>query len=213
MILILKIVVSLGLSYLIGSIPTAYIFGRVLKKIDIREYGSGNVGATNAFRVLGKGPGIIVLLLDILKGVVATAGVSTLLGTDNLWALVALSVMVVVGHNWTVFLNFKGGKGIATSLGVLIGLTLKLSAIRPVLFLALLSWIVVFLISGFVSLSSMAAATVLPFLMIYFNQPLEVVSLGIIICIFVILRHRPNIRRLLSGKESRVNFFSKKKSA
>ncbi len=214
MIPLCKIVFSLLVSYLLGSIPTAYIFGRVYKRVDIREHGSGNVGATNAFRVLGKIPGTLVLLIDVLKGTIATTLVGDLFGLDHIFERVFLGIMVVIGHNWTVFLNFKGGKGIATSLGVLIGLTIKVSFIRPVLGIAVLTWLVVFWATGFVSLASMMSAVILPLAMVYFNQPFEIVMLGIIFCIFVVIRHRPNMKRMLTGKESRVNFpFKRKKTA
>ena len=212
MIQLLNIVVSLIVCYLIGSIPTAYWMGRFCKGIDIRQYGSGNVGATNAFRVLGKVPGTIVLLIDVLKGAIAATIVGDLFGLEHVWQRVLLAVVVVAGHNWTIFLNFKGGKGIATSLGVLIGLTIKISFLRPILLISVLIWLMIFSLSGFVSLASMVSAIVLPFLMVGFNQPLEMVVLGIIFCVFVVLRHRSNIKKLLSGKESRADFpFRRKK--
>jgi len=210
--LLLKIILSVVASYFIGAIPTAYIIGKAYKKIDIRLYGSGNVGATNAFRVLGRWPGMAVLVIDALKGIIPVTIVADVLGLDGIFYRVLLGAVAVVGHNWTVFLQFKGGKGIATSLGVLIGLTIKIVAIRPVLFFTILTWLVVFLATGFVSLASMIAAMVLPILMVISSQPLELVSLGIIFCVFVIFRHRPNIKKLLAGEESRVNFFFKKNS-
>ena len=191
-------------AYLLGSIPTAYIYGKLYKGIDIRQHGSGNVGATNVFRVLGKKPGIIVLLLDVLKGVIAVAVAADIFGlTENIYRLV-LAICVVSGHNWTIFLKFKGGKGIATSLGVLIGLTIKIISIRPVLLFTLLIWVISFFISNIISLASMIAAICLPFIMIFTNQPFEIVCLGVVFCIFVVVRHRPNIKRLLSGQEPRV---------
>ena len=212
--LILIVTLSLILSYLVGSIPTAYIAGRLCKGIDIRQHGSGNVGATNAFRILGKIPGTIVLCIDVLKGVVAITLVGDVFGLDQIWARVFLAVAAVIGHNWTIFLKFKGGKGIATSLGVLIGLTIKISIIRPVLLITVSIWVLIFLLSGFVSLASIVSAVFLPVLMLTFSQPLEVILLGVIFCIFVVFRHRPNIKRLLSGKESRVNFpFNRNKPA
>lgn len=204
MIPVLKIICAFIASYLIGSIPTAYIFGRLIKKIDIRQHGSGNVGATNAFRILGKGPGSLVLLIDILKGAVVTSLVADLFGQTEPLMRVLLGIMVVCGHNWTVFLNFKGGKGIATSLGVLVGLTIAIASIRPVVLYTFLSWIMAFLISGYVSLSSIVAAVVLPILTLVFPQPFAVVMLSVILCVFVVLRHRPNITRLIEQKESRV---------
>ncbi len=198
------------ISYLIGSIPTAYIFGRQLKGIDIREHGSGNVGATNVFRVLGKGPGFIVLFLDILKGVIAVWGLSNLLGLGSNMQLILLGVAAVCGHNWTVFLQFKGGKGIATSLGVLIGFMLQIESLQLVVGLTLLVWIACFLISTIVSLSSIVAAVFLPVAMVLTDQPLELVGCGVLICVFVVFRHRPNIKRLLNGQEPRVPLYKKR---
>jgi glycerol-3-phosphate acyltransferase PlsY len=198
------IFLSIFLSYLIGAIPTAYMAGRILKNIDIRKHGSGNVGATNVFRVLGKGPGIIVLLIDIAKGIIPVAVVADCLQTTTLWERIVISLAAVAGHNWTVFLQFKGGKGIATSLGVLIGLTIRIASIRPVLLYTLLTWLVVFVVSGFVSLASIIAAVFLPLFMILTNQPFSMIFLGIVFCVFVVLRHRPNIRRLIAGEENRV---------
>lgn len=200
----IKMICAFIASYLIGSIPTAYIFGRLIKKIDIRQHGSGNVGATNAFRILGKGPGSIVLLIDIFKGAVVTSLVADIFGLNDPLMRVILGIVVVCGHNWTVFLNFKGGKGIATSLGVLIGLTIAIASIRPVVIYTFLSWIVTFLVSGFVSLASIVSAVVLPILALIFPQPFAVVMLSVILCVFVVLRHRPNITRLFQGKESKV---------
>ena len=210
---LLKVILGLALSYLIGSIPTAYIFGKLYRGIDIRQYGSGNIGATNVFRVLGKAPGIIVLLIDISKGIVATALISSLLGLNQVIFYVLLGLAAVIGHNWTIFLQFKGGKGMATSLGVLIGLTIKIALIRPVLIVSILIWLIVFLSSGYVSLASIISAVILPILMVALTQSFELTVLGIIFCFFVVLRHRPNIKRLISKEEHRFNFPFKKKQS
>jgi len=146
----MNIILGIIVSYLIGSIPTAYIFGRLYKNIDIREHGSGNVGATNVFRVLGKGSGFAVLMLDILKGILAVTVAADIVGLADIFGRIIMALSVVVGHNWTVFLKFKGGKGVATSLGVLLGLTIKIASIRPVLFLTVLIWVGCFLISRIV---------------------------------------------------------------
>ena len=191
-------------AYLIGAIPSAYLMGKCLKNIDIRDYGSGNVGATNAFRVLGKVPGSIVLLMDIFKGVLALTVLGDFFDATSPLVHIFLGIAVVSGHNWTIFLKFKGGKGIATSLGVLLGLTIKFSALRPVLIICFLTWLISFIFSGYISLSSIIAASVLPFVMIFTSQSQEMIVLGIIFCFFVILRHRSNITRLRSGTESRV---------
>ena len=206
------ILLGIILSYLLGSIPTAYIAGRLYKKIDIREHGSGNVGATNVFRVLGKEAGIIVLVIDILKGLLAVSVLANILGLTEVWQRVVLALAAVSGHNWTIFLQFKGGKGMATSLGVLIGLTIAIASIRMVVLVTMLAWLVSFFLTGIVSLSSIIAGVVLPIIMALTNQPFALVCLGVIICIFVVFRHRPNIKRLLLGQEPRVNLpFRKKK--
>jgi acyl phosphate:glycerol-3-phosphate acyltransferase len=208
------VILALGfcLSYLIGSLPTAYLFGRISKGIDIRQHGSGNVGATNAFRVLGKKIGIIVLIIDIVKGILAIVLVANLFHIESVLGLALLGIAVVVGHNWTVFLNFKGGKGIATSLGVLIGLTVEIPPLRSVVFLCLGVWLVIFLFSGYVSLASVLAGCSLPVVMIFSGQSKEMIVLGIIFCLFVVLRHRPNIKRLLTGQEAKISFWIHKKS-
>lgn len=205
------LVIGIILSYLVGAIPTAYIFGKALKGIDIRKHGSGNVGATNVFRTLGIGPGIAVLLLDICKGIIAVVIVPDLLGLAKIVHRVVLAMVVVCGHNWTVFLKFKGGKGIATSLGVLIGLTIKISAIRPVLLWVILIWLTCFLITHIISVSSIVATTCLPIVMVLTNQDFPIVCLGIVFCLFVVLRHRANIKRLFAGQEPRVSLSFRKK--
>jgi acyl phosphate:glycerol-3-phosphate acyltransferase len=193
-------------SYFLGSIPTAYLFGKLYKGIDIRLHGSGHVGATNTFRVLGKVPGTIVLILDILKGLLAVTVIGDLFHVEGVMGRVILGLAAVSGHNWTVFLNFKGGKGIATTLGVLLGLTMKISSFGPALGICVLSWVIIFLITGFVSAASLVAAVMLPVVLWVMKQPLEIISLGAVFCVFVVVRHRSNIQRLLSGKESKVNF-------
>ena len=208
---IVNFIVIAVLSYLIGSIPTAFIFGKALKGIDIRAHGSGNVGATNAFRILGKYPGTAVLIIDMLKGVLPVVFLAGWLKPGVEGSIVA-AIATVCGHNWTCFLNFKGGKGVATSAGVLIGLTIALPEVRWPVGLCLLSWIVCFLATGYISAASITAAVLLPILMVSFNAPFFVTLLGILFCLFVVLRHRPNIQRLLNGQENRVSLpFHKKK--
>ena len=199
------------LSYLIGAIPTAFIFGKLYKKIDIRQHGSGNVGATNVFRVLGKKPGILVLVLDIIKGIIPVVLVADIFGLSQPLQRILLAFCAVAGHNWTIFLGFKGGKGVATSLGVLIGLTIKIAGLRLVLLITVLIWAVTFLITGFVSVSSLLAAVALPIAMVATTQSLELVAMGVVFCLFIVFRHKGNISRLLSGQEPRVNIFSPKK--
>jgi len=144
-------------SYLIGSIPTAYIFGKTLKGIDIRQHGSGNVGATNALRVLGRGPGIVCLILDVLKGALPVVFLGnfavTLFPVDAHESIyLAIGISSICGHTWTVFLNFKGGKGIATTLGVLIGLAISMNGILPIIGLLLVIWGICFAFTKIVSI-------------------------------------------------------------
>lgn len=201
---ILLLALNVLIAYLIGAVPTAYIFGRLLKGIDIREHGSKNVGATNAFRVLGKGPGAVVLAIDILKGVVPTVWLARALGIHDPVALVLIGFSAVVGHNWTVFLGFKGGKGVATSLGVVIGLAAQIPGMRPVLGLTMAVWLTIFLTFGYVSLASICAATVFPLFTAFFSPLFPIKVMAILLCVFIVLRHKANISRLAQGKEKRV---------
>lgn len=205
----LKPLTGLLLSYLLGSIPTAYLFGRG-RGIDLRQHGSGNLGATNAFRVLGKRTGTIVLCLDILKGALAVllainlfyetgAGIS-----PSLYACLA-AVCVVGGHNWTVFLRFKGGKGIATSLGVLIAFSVLIEKFGLLVLIAVGLWLIVFLSSGFVSLASCVSSLALPFLGLALKLPSSITVFLTILAAFSLIRHRENIRKLLQKRESRFN--------
>ena len=150
-------------SYLLGSIPTAYLFGKVLKGVDLRKVGSGNVGATNALRVLGKGAGITVLFLDILKGMfTVTLLANFFVHKPVLWQVQNLRIIMglccICGHNWMIFLQFKGGKGIATSLGVLLGLALEINGLNMAIGIPIIIWFAVFFLSRIVSLASIIAA-------------------------------------------------------
>jgi len=196
-------------AYIIGSIPTAYIFGRVLKGIDIREYGSGNTGATNVFRIMGKTPGAIVLIIDIIKGYIA----ATYLASGFLYLApvtrpelyrILVGLFAIMGHNWTMFLKFKGGKGVATSAGVVIGL------IPKIFWLGFLVWLITFFITGFVSLGSIIAIISIPIFTLAFGEPVEIVVFMCLLCMIIIYKHKPNIRRLARGEEKRVTLFKKR---
>ncbi|MCM8801561.1 MAG: glycerol-3-phosphate 1-O-acyltransferase PlsY [Candidatus Omnitrophica bacterium] len=204
----LQLILAILVSYLLGSIPTAYIFGRCLKGIDIRRFGSGNVGATNAFRVLGKVPGIIILLLDILKGFVSVFFLGNLfkskIDVSYEIILIILGLACISGHNWMIFLRFKGGKGVATSLGVLLAFATMIPSLRMVFFLVICSWLAIFLIFRIVSLASVLTGLSLPLYMIIFKQSLSLILTGVIIAIFILLRHRSNLKRILQGKEPRL---------
>jgi glycerol-3-phosphate acyltransferase PlsY len=193
------------IAYIIGSMPTGYIFGKVLKGIDIREHGSGNVGATNVFRTVGKIPGIIVLVIDYLKGLAAVTVVPMLiikifpdapLPGEKFY--IFMGAAAIAGHIWTCFLKFKGGKGVATTAGVMSGLF-------PWIFLSgLVIWAIVFSISKYVSLASIAAAVSLPVLAVISGKDWTVVVFTGVLCMVGVYSHRSNIRRLIQGTESKI---------
>ncbi len=204
-------IIALLASYLLGCLPTAYLFGRILKGIDIRKVGSGNVGATNAMRVLGRGPGITVLLLDILKGFVAVVFLGDYFAAKPvLWQAQNLPILMglccICGHNWTIFLQFKGGKGIATSFGVLLGLALKINGLNFIIGILIVTWITVFFIWRIVSLASIIASLALPISCLFFKQPFLLIVVSLILCVFVIIRHKTNLARIFRGKEPRLYF-------
>jgi glycerol-3-phosphate acyltransferase PlsY len=203
------IIIGIVISYLIGSIPTAYIFGRLLKGIDIRKFGSGNVGATNALRVLGKPAGIAVLVLDILKGFAVVFFLGNIIaaritGISDITARLLLGFCCICGHNWTIFLRFKGGKGMATTLGVLLGLAVKAAGIKVVFALVVLTWLVVFIITRIVSLASILSGIALPLYMFLFRQPRIFIYSSVLLSILIILRHKSNLKKLFQGKEPRL---------
>jgi len=197
------LILSLISSYLLGSIPTGYLFGKALKGIDIRQYGSGNMGATNVFRTVGKIPGMIVLFLDALKGFAAVALAAGFFyhpsSPVNIeWFCIASGLTAVAGHIWTVFLNFKGGKGVATGLGALIAF------MHQVAFACLGVWVVIFAITRIVSVASIIASIALPIFAWIFHRPIELKILSVILAVLSICRHIPNIKRLLKGEEKRL---------
>ena len=199
-------------SYLFGSIPWAFIIGRI-KGIDIRQHGSGNTGATNVMRVLGRKWGILCFALDCLKGLLPVIAVKILISQEVLAAspeafVITAGLAVVAGHIWSVFLKFKGGKGMATAGGVLIG-------IAPYSFICIiLIWIVVFYSTRYVSAASIIAAVALPFSSFIFSKtgiwplsvPFQIFLLAL--SVITIAKHHSNIRRLINGTE---NKFEKKK--
>lgn len=206
-----------GIAYLLGSLPTGYLAGYLLQGIDIRTQGSGSTGATNVLRTLGKGPAIVVLLVDVLKGVAAIylfpwftqPGVQQALGTiaPNLtptqvlplpWLVVGAGLAALLGHSRSIWLGFSGGKSVATGLGVLLALA------WPVGLAALGVFGLSLALSRIVSLSSILAAIAVPVLMVITQQPLAYQLFGLAAGLYVIWRHRSNIDRLLAGVEPRV---------
>lgn len=206
----LWIILAITVSYLIGSIPTAYLFGRLLKGMDIRKFGSGNVGATNAFRVLGVGIGITVLILDMFKGFLVVFFLGNFIlsqtipfSAETLRLILGLSC--IAGHNWTIFLGFKGGKGIATTLGVLIALASKIADLNTVLVLIILTWVLVFILAGrIVSLASVVAAITFPVYTIVFKQPKALVFFSFMISFLIILRHKSNLKKFFRREEKKL---------
>ena len=205
----LWIIPAIIVSYLIGSIPTAYIFGRITKGIDIREFGSGNIGATNALRVLGKGPGITVLVLDMLKGLLPVVFLGDFMATRIPLSAEAIRIIIalscICGHIWTVFLNLKGGKGVATTFGVLLGLGLRISSIKWVILCVVVAWAIVFLITRMVSLASVISVLAMPLFMLFLGGSAPLVLCAIILAAIIIIRHASNLKRIFQGKEPRLN--------
>ena len=183
--------------YLLGSIPFGYIVGKLFKKVDIREFGSGNIGATNVFRILGPSLASLVLIGDIGKGIFSIYLVQYL-NIDNLLIITIAGLAVICGHDWSLFLGFKGGKGIATTFGVVFALNPTISI------LALIIWGVVLITTRYVSLSSIFAVISIFIFTILFKQPYEYIIFSAIILILGIFKHKENIERLKSKKERKI---------
>lgn len=185
-------------SYLLGSIPFGVIIVKAWKGIDIRQYGSRNIGATNAMRVVGSWQAFaVVLAVDALKGLIPVY-VGRQVSSSNDWLAVACGLAAIVGHSTSVFLRFRGGKAVATSLGVIIGLTPPVAAIGFGL------WLILVALTKYVSVGSIVTTlTILP-LMFAFDYPLPVKIFGAVASIFVLLKHKSNISRLIQGKEPRI---------
>lgn len=190
-------IVAIVLGYLLGSISFSILLALWLRKIDIREHGSGNAGATNTLRVLGKGPALCVFLLDFAKGTSAV-GIGYWLGDGNNWIPVLCGLAAIAGHNWPVFFRFKGGKGIATTIG-----SLAVWAFFPTL-IAGLAAIVVIALTRYVSLGSIVLAVLLPILIATFGMDAPFIWGAAIVGVIAILRHRKNIVKLLNGTENRL---------
>ncbi len=192
-------------AYLIGSIPSALIISRKYFGIDIREYGSGNMGATNSFRILGSKYGIIIMVMDVLKGMLAVGlfyllpyYISNELERTNF--MIALGLSSVIGHIFPVFADFKGGKGVATLLGMIL-------AIQPfIAFTCICVFLVVLFLTRYVSLSSILGAIMLPIsvLWIWNEHEMTYRIFALLVAVMVIITHQKNISRIIKGAENRV---------
>ncbi len=186
------------IGYLIGSISFSYIIVKKIKKVDIRQLGSGNAGATNTLRVLGIGPALAVLALDILKGVISVL-IGMKLAIDDSGIVPALSgLFAIIGHNWPLYYGFRGGKGVATTIGVLATLVFF-----PALIAGIFAVLAIF-IWRYVSLGSIIFTTLTPAFVLLFEYPNLYFYLAIIIALLSIWRHRSNIERLFKGTENKI---------
>ena len=184
------------LSYLVGAIPTGLVVVRVLAGEDIRRHGSGNIGTVNVFRVAGVATAVVVLVVDILKGIVPVL-VALRMGFAP-WTVVLCGLASIIGHNWSVFLGFQGGKGIATSFGVLLGLSWQAAAVAAAV------WVIAVALTRYSSLGSLLAVVSVPITFWRLRQPEEYMSLGVIVMLLAIYRHRANIQRLVTGTELHI---------
>jgi glycerol-3-phosphate acyltransferase PlsY len=185
-------------SYFVGAIPTSYLAGRLFRGIDLREHGSRNLGATNVYRTLGWKYAIPVGLFDIAKGAVPVLVFAPRVSDSQVFAL-ACGIAAILGHVFSVFVRFRGGKGVATAAGVMLGLT------PLALGVAALTWLLIVALSGYVSLASIAGAAVFPLAVYFLERPErpEILWLDILVAAAIVWLHRANIRRLLDGTESR----------
>lgn len=198
------------IAYFLGSIPTAVWIGKSKFGIDIREQGSKNAGATNTFRVLGKRAGIIVLSIDIVKGLVAVlipfiSGYSDWRSDALINIQLTCGIIAVAGHIFPLFAKFKGGKGVATSLGIILGIHPQAASICILIFLAF------FIISNFVSLAAIAASLSFPILvhLLFDNNNTYLSVVSVLLSFAVIIAHHKNIKRLMKGEENKMNLFKK----
>ena len=186
------------LSYFFGAIPSGVWIGKIFKSIDVRDYGSKNSGATNSYRVLGAKLGIAVLIIDVLKGFIPLYIASKFNLKYN--DLVILGLVAILAHTFSCFISFKGGKGVATSLGVFLFLAPVITLILLVIF------ILVVYFTKYISLGSITAAFLLPIFTFFTHRDTYLFTLSVVIAIFVIYRHKTNISRLLSGTENKFKF-------
>ena len=194
--MMMELLIACVASYLIGSIPNGLILGKAIWGVDLRKHGSNNIGATNAWRIIGKKAGVSIFLLDMVKGVIG-AGLGIFYVGSPL-AGVLCGILAVIGHSWSIFLGFKGGKSVSTGLGVLMMLMPKVA------FIVFLVWLAVVFVTQYVSLGSIIGAALVPVLAYIFSMPMEYFVFGVLAAVFIIYRHKANIDRLLHGRENKI---------
>lgn len=195
-------IIFLILSYIIGSIPFGLIVAYFAKGIDIRKFGSGNIGATNVVRVVGKKWGILVFVLDFLKGFIPPFAAKFILCSET-YIYILIALLTVFGHIFPVFLKFKGGKGVATSIGALCGLSMIFPKLWLVLLVSLAIWVIVFFVFRYVSLASLLLGLSFFVFSLIFNLPKEIVGFSLLLFLFISIRHIKNIKNLFARKEHR----------
>lgn len=201
----MKIAAVMALCYLMGAVPVALILGKLLKGIDIRTVGSGNVGASNVLRTLGLGPAIVVFILDTAKGAGAVFLTQAILSSHShlYYLVIAGALLSIIGHNFSCFIGFKGGKGVATSLGIIIGFSPAIAAISFGL------WVLLVGVTRYISIASMLASASVPVQMFLsdrlygFTVPVEYSVCAVVAAAMIQIKHVSNIRRLASGTEPR----------
>ncbi|MBI5399883.1 glycerol-3-phosphate 1-O-acyltransferase PlsY [Candidatus Saganbacteria bacterium] len=191
----MMLIILILLAYFMGSIPFGY-FIPLIWQVDIRRHGSGNIGATNVFRTLGPAAGATVFALDMLKGTIPVMLANWFIG--NPWLITMVAASAVLGHTFSIFMKFKGGRGAATGLGILLGLA-------PDIFLiALIVGLLIIIVTRYVSVASMATPILVTLAFISFGRPLAYTLVAALISLIIILRHQPNIKRLRAGTEPKI---------
>ena len=182
-------------AYLIGSIPMGLIFGKLFWKKDLRQYGSHNIGATNAWRVIGRKAGLLIFIFDFLKGQLGVLLGACMFASPG--AMVVGGLFAMLGHMFPIFIGFKGGKGVATALGVIAALMPKVTVIVFII------WLVLTLLTRYVSVASIVAAVLTPILAAAFKEPIIYFLFALVAAVVIVFRHRENIQRLKAGRENK----------
>ncbi|CAG5088055.1 Glycerol-3-phosphate acyltransferase [Thermobacillus xylanilyticus] len=190
-------IIAVAASYLLGSVSFSILIARWVKGIDIRQHGSGNAGATNTLRVLGKGPAAAVFLLDVAKGIAAVL-IGQWLGEGEIWVPILCGAAAITGHNWPIWFRFKGGKGIATTIGVMATLAFWPALLAGIIAIAAIA------ITRYVSLGSLIFAALLPVFILVLSMPYELFWVSLLICVYAFIRHRTNIVKLVRGQEHKL---------